>query len=176
MIVIAKQNFLNLDGLEDFSHLIRNKLLCLPHQVATFQRSQVIYHQGAKLDKVGFILEGVMKVANYTNAGNELNPHYFYEGEIFPEYLLFTGEDEYVFSLVREKRSKVILVDYQCFKDFVMYNMECCQLLIAYMAKRGLLAEKWRLCNSFGNLRGRIAYMLLEIYGDSDDGWIENKR
>ncbi len=27
------------------------------------------------MDKIGFILEGVMKCANYTNASHEINPH-----------------------------------------------------------------------------------------------------
>ena len=27
------------------------------------------------MDKIGFILEGVMKWANDTNAGDEINPH-----------------------------------------------------------------------------------------------------
>ena len=173
--MIAENIVLNLDTLGEFSHLIRNKFLILPHQVVTFQRGQVIYHQGDKIDKIGLILEGVLKCANYTNAGDEINPHYFYEGDIFPEYLLLAGEDEYIYTLVAEKRSKVILVDLHCFKDLIMSDMECCQLLIAYMAKRGLLAEKWRLCNCLGNLRSRIAYMLLEIYGVSDNGWIEIK-
>ena len=173
--MIAENIVLNLDTLGEFSHLIKNKFLILPHQVVKFQRGEVIYHQGDKIDKIGLILEGVLKCANYTNAGDEINPHFFYEGDIFPEYLLLAGEDEYIYTLVAEKRSKVILVDLHSFKDLIMSDMDCCQLLIAYMAKRGLLAEKWRLCNCHGNLRSRIAYMLLEIYGVSDNGWIEIK-
>ena len=93
-------------------HLIKNKFLLLPHQIVTFRRGQVVYHQGDSIDKVGFILEGVMKCAKYTHDGDEINPHYFYEGEIFPEYLLLTGKSEYIYTLVAEKRSKVILIDY----------------------------------------------------------------
>ena len=173
--MMAKNIVFNLDCLMEFSHLIRNKFLFLPHQIVYLRRDQVIYHQGNKIDKIGLVLEGVMKCATYTNAGDELNPHYFYEGDIFPEYLLLAGENEYIYTLVAEKPSKLLLVDFQCFKDLIMYDMEYCQLLIAYMAKRGLLAEKWKLCNCHGNLRSRIAYMLLEIYGVSDKDWIEIK-
>ena len=173
--MIAKSIDLNLDVLVEFSYLIKNKFLCLPHQIVKLQRGQVIYHQGDKIDKFGLILEGVMKCANYTNAGDEINPHYFYEGDIFPEYLLLAGESEYIYTLVAEKRSKVILVDFHCFEEFIMSDMEYCQLLIAYMAKRGLLAEKWKLCNCHRSLRSRIAYMLLDIYGVSDKDWIEMK-
>lgn len=173
--MIAKNIVPNLEVLMDSPHLIKNKFLFLPHQIVTLQRGQVIYHQGDKIDKIGLVLEGGLKCATYTNAGDELNPHFFYEGDIFPEYLLLAGENEYIYTLIAEKRSKVILVDFHCFQDLIMSDMEFCQLLTGYMAKRGLLAEKWKLCNCHGNLRSRIAYMLLEIYGVSDKDWTEIK-
>jgi hypothetical protein len=33
-----------------------------------------------------------MKCANSTDASNEINLYYFYEGDILPEYLLLTGD------------------------------------------------------------------------------------
>lgn len=175
MVMVAENIPLNLDDMGVIRNVIKSRFLLLPNQVVKFQRGQVIYHQGDKIDKVGFILEGVMKCANYTNAGDEINPHFFYEGEIFPEYLLLAGENEYIYTLVTEKRSKVILVDLQSFKDLILSDMEFCQSLIAYMAKRGLLSERWRICNCLRNIRSRIAFMLLEIYGVSDEGWVEIK-
>ena len=171
--MIAKNIVPDLNDLGHFSHWIKQEFLLFPHQVVTYRRGEVIYHQGDRIDKIGFILEGVMKCANYTNAGDELNPHYFYEGEIFPEYLLLAGEDEYLYTLVAEKRSKVILVDFQYIKDKIQVDLKWSQLLISYMAKRGLLAEKWRLCNCYGNIRSRVAYMLLEILNASDEYWTE---
>ena len=171
----SKSILLNLDNLEQFSHLIKKRFLSLPHKIKFLQRGEVIYHQGDKIYKIGFILEGTMKCANYTNAGDEINPHYFYEGEMFPEYLLLSGNNEYIYTLIAEKRSKIILVDFDILKNLIITDMEWCQLLIAYMAHRGLLAEKWKLCNCYGSLRSRIAYMLLEIYGVSDEGWTEIK-
>lgn len=164
-----------LDSLEQSSLLIKEKLLSLPHQIVTLRRSDVIYHKGDKINKIGYLLEGVMKCANYTNDGDEINPHYFYEGEIFPEYLLLSGNNEYIYTLIAEKPSKILLVDFQNFRNLIMHDMEWCHLLIAYMAKRGLLAEKWKLCNCYGSLRSSIAYMLLEIYGVSNDEWTEIK-
>lgn len=173
--MIAKSNVLNLDCLEQSSYLIKKELMSLSHQIVTLQRGNVIYHQGDKIDKIGYLLEGVMKCANYTNAGDEINPHYFYEGEIFPEYLLLSGNNEYIYTLIAEKPSKILLVDFYSFRDLIKSDIEWCHLIITYMAKRGLLAEKWKLCNCYGNLRSRIAYMLLEIYGVSNKDWTEIK-
>ena len=60
--MIAENIVLNLDTLGEFSHLIRNKFLILPHQVVTFQRGEVIYHQGDKIDKIGLILRRSFEV------------------------------------------------------------------------------------------------------------------
>lgn len=173
--MIVKNITLNLHDLRESLSFIKNKFLLLPHKVETYRRGEVIYHQGDRIDKIGLLLEGVMKCATYTNHGDELNPHYFYEGEIFPEYLLLTGEKEYIYTLIAEKRSVVIFVDFHHFEELIMNDMNWCQFLITYMAKRGLLSEKWRLCNCYGNLRSKIAFMLLEIYGGTDDDWIEIK-
>lgn len=175
MVMIAKKSILNQDDVDQFSSLIKKGFLLFPHQIVELQRGEVIYHQGDKINKVGFILEGVMKCANYTDAGNEINAHYFYEGEIFPEYLLLAGESQYIYTLIAEKRSKIILIDSVFFKKTILSDMKWCQLMIVYMAKRGMLAEKWKLCNGYGDLRRSIAYMLLEIYGVSGEYWVEIK-
>lgn len=171
--MLAKDIVVHLDNLERSLNYIHNRFLQMPHQIVNYQRGEVIYHQGDKIEKVGFVIEGVLKCANYTNAGDEINPHYFYGGDIFPEYLLLTGEKEYIYTLVADKRSKVILVDFRSFENLIMSDMNVCQSLIVYMAQRGLLAKKWKLCNCYGDLRTSIAYMLLEIYGVSDEEWTE---
>lgn len=171
----TNQSVFDLDQMEQLSELIHQYILALPHQSVSLQRGEVIYHQGDKIEKVGLITEGMLKCANYTNGGDEINPHYFYQGEIFPEYLLLSGEDEYIYTLIAEKRSRIILVDFQSFRELLVQDPRWGQLLIAYMAKRGLLAEKWKLCNCYGNLRSSMAYMLLEIYRISDEHWTEIK-
>lgn len=162
-------------SMEECPDIIKNKFLQLPHQIVTLRRGQIIYHQGDRIDKIGFILKGVMKCTKYTADGDEINPHYFYAVEIFPEYLLLTGESHYIYTLIAEKPSQVILVDFRRLRDLIMSDLRWCQLLISYMAHRGLLAEKWRMCNCYGNIRSKIAYMLLEIYQASDQYWIEIK-
>lgn len=161
--------------LAKLSRIIKKGFLQLPHQVIALQRDQILYHQGDNIDKIGFILEGVMKCATYTNDGNEINPHYFYEGEIFPEYLLFSGEKHYIYTLIVEKSATLLLLDFNELKQLIAKDIAWCQLIIRYMAKRGLSAEKWKLCNCYGSLRSRIAYMLLEIYGGKQDDWIDLK-
>lgn len=166
-------DYLNLNELEDISKLIKEEFLALPHQTLTLRRGQVIYYQGDKIENIGFVLEGVLKCARYTVSGDEVNPHFFYEGEIFPEYLLFSGESNYIYTLVAEKRSKIILTNFDKFKKNMKDDINTSQLIVSYMAKRGSQAEKWNMCNCFSSLRSRIAFMLLEIYEASDKEWTE---
>lgn len=166
---------LNSTNMDYLSGLIREKFLSSPHQKVSYQRGEVLFHQGERIEKIGYIVEGMTKCANYTNAGDEVNPHYFYSGEIFPEYLLMAGEDEYIYTLVAEKNTEILFIDRSSFKEYLLSDKESCQMMIAYMANRGLLAEKWKLCNCYGSLRSRIVYMLLEIYGVTDTKWTKMK-
>lgn len=102
-----------------------------------------------------------------------MNPHYFYEGEIFPEYLLFSGETTYIYTLVAEQRAEIMQVNFAQFKNEIKHDKDNLKLIISYMAKRGALAEKWNMCNSYSSLRSRIAFMLLEIYEASEEEWTE---
>lgn len=79
-------NKTNLDtaNLIELSRMIETGFFNLPHEIVSLKRDEVLYHQGDNVEKIGFVLEGIMKCSTYTNNGDELNPHYFYEGEIFP--------------------------------------------------------------------------------------------
>lgn len=158
-------------GLAKISLEIREKFLKLPHNIVTPSRGEVIFHQGDKVDKLGFILDGVMKCCKYTFEGDEVNTRYFYRGEIFPEYLFLTGEGEYIYNLVTEKDAKLILVATEHITDLIKKDLGWNNLIIDYMAWRGLLDQKWALCNSYGTLKSSIVYMLLEIYQVQEDEW-----
>lgn len=168
-------NKTNLDtaNLIELSRMVETGFFNLPHEIVSLKRDEVLYHQGDNVEKIGFVLEGIMKCSTYTNNGDELNPHYFYEGEIFPEYLLFSGERQYIYTLVVEKAAKLLLIDFQEILSLVEQDKEWSHLILRYMAKRGLSSEKWKLCNCYGSLRSRIAYMLLEIYHANENDWID---
>lgn len=153
------------------SELIREKFLSLPHEIITPKRGEVIFSQGDKVEKMGFILEGVMKCCKYTYSGEEVNTHYFYNGEIFPEYLYLTSENTYIYNLVTEKSARLILIDVHYMEELLMKDIEWANIIIDYIARRGLLAEKWTLCNSYSTLRSSIAYMLLEIEQVEENKW-----
>ena len=158
-------------GLAEISTVIQEKFLELPHSIITPSRDEVIFHQGDKVEKMGFILDGVMKCCKYTFDGDEVNTRYFYKGEIFPEYLFLTGEGEYIYNLVTEKDAKLLLVDTEHITQLIKKDLKWNNVIIDYMAWRGLLDQKWALCNSYGTLKSSIAYMLLEIFQVQESGW-----
>lgn len=158
-------------GLAAISALIHKKFLELPHSIVTPIRDETIFHQGDRVEKLGFILDGVMKCCRYTVDGVEVNTRYFYKGEIFPEYLFLTGEGKYIYNLVTEKDARLLLVDTEHITKLIKKDLEWNNMIIEYMAWRGLLDQKWALCNSYGTLKSSIAYMLLEIYQVHENGW-----
>lgn len=155
----------------EISKKIEETLMTLPHTKVEINRGDTIFFQGEKIEKFGFILEGAMKCSDYSYDGDEIVTHYFYEGEIFPEYQYFTGQTEYLFDLLCEKKGKLLLVDNRYVLDLVKNNLEWNHLLIEYMAWRGIVAERWMLCNGYRSLRSRIIFMLLEIFNVSEDEW-----
>lgn len=86
---------------------------------------------------------------------------------------MFSGERQYIYTLVVEKAAKLLLIDFQEILSLVEQDKEWSHLILRYMAKRGLSSEKWKLCNCYGSLRSRIAYMLLEIYHANENDWID---
>lgn len=169
---------MNNDLLSEFSLINIKKFLIsrlekISYNKITLNRGDVLYTQGQDVSDLGFVKRGLIKCSKYTQNGLELNPHYFYEGEIFPEYLLLTGQKRFIYTLVADKRSEIWLVDNKNFKNLLLNDNEWARAFLIYIAQRGLRASKWVLCNSYNNARSKIAYMLLEIFELKEGVWTE---
>lgn len=159
------------DKKEMITEKIKQVFYSLPHEVITPKRGEIIFHQGNKVEKLGFIVEGVMTCSKFAYNGDKINTHYFYAGDIFPEYLLLTGENKYIYNLVTEKNAKLLLINASHMRELLLQDIKWNNLIIEYMAWRGLNAEKWSLCNCYSTLKSRIAYMLLEIKEIEENQW-----
>ena len=58
----------------------------------TYQRSEIIYPQGSKINSFGIVLDGILKAVSHTVNGDELCNAYFEKNDIFPELLYFSGK------------------------------------------------------------------------------------
>ena len=152
---------------------LRKKFLSLPHEIQSFAKGDIIHHQGDPVTRVGFVDKGILTCSRFTEAGSEIIPHYFYEGETFPEYLLFTNKDGYIYTLIAAKPVEIIFIQRKDLLDRSYHDLTWSRLLISYMAHRGLLESKWALCTSYPSLQSKVAYMLEDIYQVPPGQWVK---
>lgn len=158
---------------KEIKNNIEKKLDQLHYDLFEVEKDEIIFMQGDEVKSLGLLTHGLLKCTRYTNDGNEITPHYFYKGEMFPEYMLLTGEKQYIYTLVAEEKSTFKVFDYEDVKELLKADLDLSHLLMHYMAYRGLLAEKWTFCNSYVNARNKIAYMILEIYKLEEGSWYQ---
>ncbi|MGX7092194.1 Crp/Fnr family transcriptional regulator [Hutsoniella sourekii] len=148
-------------------------LMSLPYKRRVYHRGDVIYQQGDPVEGLGYLLEGTLKCVRYTMEGEEVIPHYFYPLEIFPEYLILTHEETYIYTLVAEKTVELIFIKEEDLLEDLYSHPQRQSLLLSYLAHRGFQAEKWTLCNSYKTLKSKMAFMLLEIFQSDSQGVIQ---
>ncbi|MGX7106340.1 Crp/Fnr family transcriptional regulator [Hutsoniella sourekii] len=171
--VVENSNVFSFLSESDINQKMEAWLLSLPHNKRNYQRGEVIYQQGDPVEGLGYLLKGALKCVRYTMEGDEVIPHYFYPSEIFPEYLLLTHEETYIYSLVASKSVEFLVIDQDDFLQDLALHPEHQSLLLSYIAHRGLIAEKWTLCNSYKTLKSKVAFMLLEIFQADSQGEIQ---
>ena len=71
----------------------------------TYDASQCIHPQGTKITSFGIVEAGILKAVDHTRKDAEMCHAYFEARDIFPEFLYFSGEKEYSYTLAAEKRS-----------------------------------------------------------------------
>ena len=68
-----------------------------------YQGSQCIHPQGTKINHFGIVVSGILKAVDNTLDGTEMCHAYFEPKDIFPEFLYFSGERYYTYSLYGEE-------------------------------------------------------------------------
>ena len=127
----------------------------------TYSASQCVYQRGAKINKFGIVAEGMLKAADHTSEGVELCHAYFEAQDIFPEFLYFSGERYYTYSLYAEKKSTVEWVPVDVLEEMLRENMDLMYALLIYISQRGLKNQMYLHCLNYQTIRQRLAYWLI---------------
>ena len=112
----------------------------------TYDASQCIHPQGTKITSFGIVETGILKAVDHTRKDAEMCHAYFEARDIFPEFLYFSGEKEYSYTLAAEKRSTVLWVPVQVMEEMLEKDR---QLLY---------------CLNYQTIRERIAYWIVGMH------------
>lgn len=95
---------------------------CLHHKTyaqylryETYKTAYVIHPIGAAIKEFGIVLDGCLKAEKYTVNGDDVFCAYFEDNDIFPEFLYFTGNKIYSYSLIAVKKNRSRLDAGFCF-------------------------------------------------------------
>lgn len=166
-------NFWDVKFLWDLSPKRLDKLKTIKADRCEYSRGAIIRFDQDSIDAVGFVLNGVLKTAQYTNTGKEINNHYFCEGDILPEYMVLSGIHQYVYNLVCVKQAVVDWLPLDQFNALISSDIEIVKNLLGYVAKRGYQSELLLHCLHYHRISERLAYYLLNTNLEKKNGWIQ---
>lgn len=145
-----------------FADLCMGSCLCRPHMITkTYQRSEIIYTQGSKINHFGIVLEGILKAVTQTVNGDELCHAYFEQKDIFPELLYFSGKKHYTYSLVAARKSTVAWLPVTILEEMLERDNLLMYSLLLYISRRGLKDQLYLNCLNYQTIRERIAYWIV---------------
>ena len=98
----------------------------------TYDASQCIHPQGTKITSFGIVETGILKAVDHTRKDAEMCHAYFEARDIFPEFLYFSGEKEYSYTLAAEKRSTVLWVPVQVMEEMLEKDRQLLYALLLY--------------------------------------------
>ena len=101
---------------------------------------------------------------DHTRKDAEMCHAYFEARDIFPEFLYFSGEKEYSYTLAAEKRSTVLWVPVQVMEEMLEKDRQLLYALLLYVSQRGLKNQLYLNCLNYQTIRERIAYWIVGMH------------
>ena len=126
-----------------------------------YQGSQCIHPQGTKINHFGIVVSGILKAVDNTLDGTEMCHAYFEPKDIFLEFLYFSGERYYTYSLYAEKKSTVIWVPVYVMEEMLSKDQQLMYALLLCISQRGLKNQLYLHCLNYQTIRERVAYWIV---------------
>lgn len=151
--------------------------LCLKHPLwktkfkfRTYKSAETILAIDAPITHFGIVVEGILKADHFTRDGDELCCAYFENDDVFPEFLYFTGEKNYTYSLICAKKTEVAWISTSDFEEMIEQDPVLMYAFMLYLSKRGMKNQLMLNCLNYQTIRKRIAYWLLGMHNLSQKG------
>ncbi len=149
---------------------------CLHHKTyaqylryETYKTAYVIHPIGAAIKEFGIVLDGCLKAEKYTVNGDDVFCAYFEDNDIFPEFLYFTGNKIYSYSLIAVKKTEVAWMPASVFERMIQEDHDMLYSFMLYIAHRGMKNQTLLNCLHYQTIHQRIAFWLLSMNNLSQD-------
>ncbi len=151
---------------ESFDSLID----CLEPTIKTFQKHEFVLHIGDKVDFIGIVVDGEIKIVSIDEQGNESIVNKIESGEMFGEVFACSDIQGSPVSVIAEKISSVVYIDYNkiitpCNSSSPFHSSLISNMLKIIASKTLFLNKKVDIISK-RNLRAKItAYLEYERRG-----------
>lgn len=167
------ENFWEVRILKELSGDLSDEWKKLRTDYREYSNGEIVLFSGDSINKVGFVLDGVLKTVKYTRSGKEISNHYFSEGDIVPHYTEWNKADTYNFNLVCEKAAVIRWMPLDTFKDLINSDINIMESLLKYICEQGLESERLLEALRYKKVDERLAFYFLHSNFEEKDGWLE---
>lgn len=141
---------------------------CLRHpifgdsfHVHTYQAGEFVRTISSPIKEFGIVEDGRLEAIGYSIKGRERCGAYFEQGDVFPEFLYFTGIKEYGYNLVAVKSATVAWINSKTFEVMIQEDRHLSYLFMLYLSKHGAKSQMLLSCTCFQTIRERVAFWIL---------------
>ncbi|MBR3934420.1 MAG: Crp/Fnr family transcriptional regulator [Clostridia bacterium] len=148
---------------EDLSAILE----CIGAKVLTVDKSATIFSEGEKIDKIGIVLSGSLKIERTDYYGNRSIVTSILPGEIFGEAFACAESQKIPFDIVADEKCKVMLVDCQrvihaCSNACDFHNRLIFNLLKIVSLKNIYLNQKAEITSKRSTREKLMTYLMVE--------------
>ncbi|MEM7656659.1 MAG: Crp/Fnr family transcriptional regulator [Bacteroidota bacterium] len=127
----------------------------------SYKKGEYIYFSDDTADKVFFVHEGAVKIAGYTEDGNELIKAVLHQGEIFGELAVFGGDKRTDYAQAIEK-TELCILEREAVVELMRDVNGFQQFMNALVGQRVIYTQKRLESLLFKDAKTRIAEYVLE--------------
>ena len=132
-------------------------------EMRTYQKRDVIYHQGQNPLWLFFVVSGRIKVYQSNDVGKELITHIYGAGE-FMGYLPLIAEKPYIDDASALEMTQLLLIPRDDFRQLLFSNKEISATLIRMLANQVSETEEQLLQLAYGSVREKVASVLVNLF------------
>lgn len=146
---------------KNISEESKRAIKCMDKKECHYDAGQLVIGEGEDIDSICIIMKGVLKSTEFTPSGKELNSSYFFSGDAFPFYLVYSGVKKYYFNTYALKKSWVIWLKVEELIPIIDRDLQFSRNIISFVSEYTSYSKLILRCVQYRRIVDRLAYWLL---------------
>lgn len=153
------------EGISDESKISIEKM---NKKESSYNANELVIAEGEEISYICIILEGCLKSTEYTSSGKALNSSYYFGGDAFPFYLVYSGIKKYFFNTYALKKSKVVWLPVDELKPIIDKDHKFLHNILRFVSEYCTYSKITMRGTQYRKIVERLAYWMLNINNPND--------